>query len=375
MATSSLLEQRLIARIEREGPLPFAEYMRMALYDPESGYYTAGAPRIGWSGDYFTSGDLGYFFAHCLGRQLFQMWEELGHPQPFRVWEQGAGRGELEAGVHDWAEQEQPEFAAALSYRSLDLHHGEDVLSATALQQLSEKDGAPHIILANELVDAFPVHLVEVHQGQLYEIYVGLDKGRLREIAVPSAPEVVTYLDRYCIRWRSFPDGWRAEINLEALRWVELQALLLRQGFLLVIDYGDRASRLYSRARRRGTLLCYHKHRINEQPLARPGEQDITAHVNFSALIDEGRRHGLRLRLFTTQRAWLERMGIFEELEQLRRTHFTAADQERATDQGQIALLRWYNLRQQVLALTDPAGLGNFKVLIMRRRVPSREQH
>ncbi|WP_052891287.1 class I SAM-dependent methyltransferase [Thermogemmatispora carboxidivorans] len=367
MATSSLLEQRLIVRIEREGPLSFAEYMRIALYDPESGYYTAGTPRIGWSGDYFTSGDLGDFFAHCLGRQLWQMWEELGRPQPLRIWEQGAGRGELEAGVRAWAEQEQPEFARALSYRSLDLQRGEDALSAEALEQLREQEGGPHLILANELVDAFPVHLVEVRQGQLYEIYVGLEKGRLREIAVPPAPEVVTYLDRYCLRWRSFPNGWRAEINLEALRWIELQASLLRRGFLLVIDYGDRAARLYSRARPQGTLLCYHKHRVNEQPLARPGEQDITAHVNFSALIDEGRRHGLRLRLFTTQRAWLERLGIFEELEQLRRTHFSAADQERATDQGQIALLRWYNLRQRVLALTDPAGLGNFKVLIMRR--------
>ncbi|WP_376797208.1 class I SAM-dependent methyltransferase [Thermogemmatispora sp.] len=368
MTTSSLLEQRVIARIEREGPLSFAEYMRMVLYDPENGYYTAGLPRIGWSGDYFTSGDLGSFFAHCLGRQLYQMWEELGRPQPFRVWEQGAGRGELEQEVRASLQEERPEFAAALSYRSLDLQRGEDALSGETLQQLRQQEGEPQVILANELVDAFPVHLVEVHQGQLYEIYVDVDKGRLQAIAAaPSTPAVVGYLDRYCPRWRSFPDGWRAEINLAALRWVELQASLLRRGFLLVIDYGDRASQLYHRSRLRGTLLCYYQHRINEQPLMRPGEQDITAHVNFSALIDEGRRHGLRRRLFTTQRAWLERMGIFEELEGLRRTHFAAADQERASDRGQIALLRWYNLRQQVLALTDPAGLGNFKVLIMRR--------
>nr|BBH94209.1 SAM-dependent methyltransferase [Thermogemmatispora argillosa] len=368
MTTTSLLEQKLIARIEREGPLPFAEYMRAALYDPQGGYYASGTSRIGWTGDYFTSGDLGHFFAHCLGRQLYQMWEELRRPRPFRVWEQGAGRGELEAGIRTWSEQQQPEFAAALSYRSLDLQRGEDVLSPETLQQLQVSEGRPHVILANELVDAFPVHLVEVQQGQLYEIYVSVEAGRLCEIAAPpSSPEVATYLDRYRVPWYRFPDGWRAEINLEALRWVQLQAALLRPGFLLVIDYGDRAARLYTRSRLRGTLLCYHRHRINEQPLARPGEQDITAHVNFSALIDEGRRHGLRLRLFTTQRAWLERLGIFEELEELRRTHFTAADQQRATDQGQIALLRWYNLRQQVLALTDPGGLGNFKVLIMRR--------
>ncbi|MBX5449049.1 class I SAM-dependent methyltransferase [Thermogemmatispora sp.] len=368
MTTTTLLEQRLIARIEKEGPLTFAEYMRAALYDPQDGYYRAGASRIGWAGDYFTSGDLGPFFAHCLGRQLYQMWEELRRPQPLRVWEQGAGRGELEAGIRAWSEQQRPEFAAVLSYRSLDLQRGEDVLSSETLQELQEREGSPHVILANELVDAFPVHLVEVRRGQLYEIYVSVEEGRLCEIAAPpSSPEVATYLDRYRIPWRSFPDGWRAEINLEALRWVQLQAKLLRRGFLLVIDYGDRAARLYSRSRLRGTLLCYHRHRINEQPLVKPGEQDITAHVNFSALIDESRRHGLRLRLFTTQRAWLERQGIFEELEELRRSQFMAADQERASDQGQIALLRWYNLRQQVLTLTDPAGLGNFKVLIMRR--------
>jgi SAM-dependent MidA family methyltransferase len=106
---------------------------------------------------------------------------------------------------------------------------------------------------------------------------------------------------------------------------------------------------------------------LNERPLLRPGEQDITAHVNFSALIDEGRRQGLRLHKFTTQRLWLEELGIAEELEQRRRSDFAEADTERASDRGQVALLKWYDLRQRVAALTDPAGMGNFKVLILRR--------
>src|SRR2546421_9171173 len=120
------------------------------------------------------------------------------------------------------------------------------------------------------------------------------------------------------IPWSQFGDGWRAEINLAALRWIRRTARLLQRGYILTIDYGDRARALYSRARHHGTLACYFRHQMNERPLARPGEQDITAHVNFSALINEGRRQGLRLHKFTTQRLWLESLGIREELEQRR---------------------------------------------------------
>jgi SAM-dependent MidA family methyltransferase len=218
------------------------------------------------------------------------------------------------------------------------------------------------------LIDAFPVHIVEARNEQLYEVYVDEQEGRLREVLdVPSRPEVASYLDSYKIPWRSFGDGWRAEINLDALRWMERTAHILQRGFILTIDYGDKAAALYTRNRRRGTLACYFQHQMNEQPLVRPGEQDITAHVNSSALIHAGRQHGLRLNTFTTQRLWLENLGIYEELENRRKHEFLAADTERATDRGQVALLKWYDFRQRVMALTDPAGMGNFKVLILRR--------
>jgi len=195
-----------------------------------------------------------------------------------------------------------------------------------------------------------------------------MQDGRLYEVlADPATVEVAEYLDRYKIPWRTFGEGWRAEINLDALRWIEQTSQLIRRGFLLAIDYGDSARALYTHFRRRGTLACYRQHQMNERPLAHPGEQDITAHVNFSALIEEGRRYGFRLNKFTTQRVWLEGLGIHEELEQRKSNEFAAADSERATDRGQVALLRWYNLRQQVAALTDITGLGNFKVLILRR--------
>jgi SAM-dependent MidA family methyltransferase len=205
---------------------------------------------------------------------------------------------------------------------------------------------------------------VDVEQGHLCEV---LDE--------PSSAEVASYLDTYKIPWRTYEDGWRAEINLDALRWMQQTAQYLshlwhtskRHSFLLTIDYGDKARALYTRSLLRGTLACYFQHRLTERPLIRPGEQDITAHVNFSALIDEGRRHGLRLQSFTTQQTWLMSMGIYDELEHLRIREFAAMDSARATDQGQTALFQWRIVQQKVMALTDPHGMGNFKVLIMKR--------
>lgn len=360
--SSSSLQQLIIERIQREGPLTFAEYMRMALYEPGYGYYVTGPVRMGWSGDYFTSTDVSSLFANCLGRQLYDFWEKLRRPTPFHVLEQGAGRGDLAKGVRAWAARERADLARALAYETTDIRAGQDSLLP------SDRDRA-HVLLSNELIDALPVHVVEAHAGQLREVYVACREGQLRELlAEPSSPEVAAYLDRAGIPWHSFPDGWRAEINLEVALWLEQAANSLeRHGFLLVIDYGAKARELYTRERRRGTLLCYYRHQTSERPLLFPGEQDITAHVDFSALITRGRALGLRLHRYTTQRQWLETYGIFAELERRRSSEFALADSSRASDQGQIALLGWYDLRQQAAVLTNPAGMGNFKVLILRR--------
>jgi len=392
----SALHQLISERIQREGPLSFAEYMRMALYEPGYGYYVTGSAKMGWQGDYFTSTDVSSLFANCVGRQLYALWEKLKHPAHFLVLEQGAGRGDLAGGVRAWAQEEAPAFHAALDYQIEDIRAGQDALGmertaagrpetertvagrpeagrpqGSPLPWTDEpitEGGSPSVVLSNELIDAFPVHIVEKRGGRLYEVFVDVQQdGRLCEVlGEPGTPAVAGYLDSFNIPWRTFEEGWRAEINLDALRWIQRTASLLRRGFILTIDYGDRARALYTAERARGTLLCYFQHQLSERPLARPGEQDITAHVNFSALIDEGRRLGLRLHKFTTQRLWLQSLGIQEELEQRRVKEFAAAETERATDRGQVALLKWRDLRLRVAALTDPAGMGNFKVLILR---------
>lgn len=356
------LQQLICERIQHAGALTFAEYMRMALYEPGYGYYVSGSPRMGWSGDYFTSSDVSTLFAACLGRQLVQFWEKLKRPTPFLVVEQGAGRGMLAEEVRTWAEREESAFAQALEYQATDMRAGEDSLHP------SEQTRA-HVLLSNELLDALPVHVVEVHAGRLAEVYVTCEEGRLRELLdEPSSPEVATYLDKALISWQTFPDGWRAEIHLETARWLEQTVRLLHpHGFILAIDYGEKARDLYAPARRRGTLMCYSQHQTNERPLLLPGEQDITAHIDFSTLVTQARTLGLRLHKYTTQRRWLEDCGLHAELEKRRSSEFALAETNRASDQGQIALLGWYNLRQRAAILTDPAGMGNFKVLILRR--------
>jgi SAM-dependent MidA family methyltransferase len=403
------LQQVIVERIQREGPIPFAEYMRMALYEPEFGYYVSGPMKMGWEGDYYTSTDVSNLFAHCMGRQLSQLWQRLGLPGRFIVLEQGAGRGDLQRGVLAWASKNSPELHAALEYHTEDIHSGHDVgapfmaparfiASREGGEIASREDGGiaqptifPSVIISNELVDAFPVHIVEKRDSRLYEVYVTVEDGQLREVLdEPSSSEVAEYLDRFAVPWTQFQDGWRAEINLDARRWMERCVQLLtapfpegfrlhypsgpsiqrkRRGYLLTIDYGEKARELYTPQRYRGTLASYFQHQMTERPLVRPGKQDITAHVNFSALIAEGRRLGLRLDRYTTQRHWLTTMGIYEELQQVRAREYALLDTPatRGSDSGQIALLQWYTLRHRVEALTDMSGMGNFKVLLLKR--------
>ncbi len=356
------LETSIRERLHVAGAITFAEYMDLALYHPEGGYYTSGTPRVGWTGDFFTSAHLHPLFAACVARQLDQMWQALARPTPFVVVEEGAGQGLLAGQVVAFARERLPALAEALRYQMVDVKPSP---GASA----SVQGNALHVIFSNELIDAFPVHLVETRGGRLLEVYVVERDGRLAErLDEPSSEAVSGYLDRFKIAWRRFGEGWRAEVNLRALEWMQATAArLARGGFVLTMDYGDSARRLYTPARRRGTLLCYARHTFNEEPLALPGQQDITAHVNFSALIEEGRRAGLTRSRFTTQREFLLGWGIREELEALRAIRFGAADTARHTDQGQADLLRFYSLRNAVNALLDPGGLGGFRVLVQRK--------
>jgi SAM-dependent MidA family methyltransferase len=383
------------AEIRAREPMTFARYMELALYHPALGYYAGGAEGrepLGWSGDYFTSGDVSPLWSWAIARRLRQMWEWLRRPAPFVVVEPGAGRGLLARDVWRAALEGDAAWAGALRYVLLDrtpvgspLRRARQERLAGELARLETPEGAVRwaaswgeaapeplvgCTVSNELFDALPVHVVEAREGALREVYVAEDArtgALVEELGAPSSDAVAGYLDEYRIPWRSYGEGWRAEVCLEAGRELGEMARRLSRGFLLTIDYGAPARRLYTRDRRRGTLAVYARHRFLERPLEEPGERDLTAHVNFSALARAGSAAGLRVAGYTTQAAFLQRLGAREEVAARRARLYPAADTERHTNRGQADLLRRRSFEAAASVLFDPRGLGGFRVLTQRR--------
>jgi SAM-dependent MidA family methyltransferase len=390
------LSRILADEIRQNGPITFARFMAVALYHPTYGYYVGGGEGrepVGWEGDYFTSGDLHPLWGESIARQLHQMWDLLGRPERFDVIESGSGRGLLARDIWGWALQHAPEWAEALRYTLDDraptgtsLHAAREERLRAELARLGAPEhaltwaagldealpaaGITGCLVSNELIDALPVHIVEKHGDALSEIYVDVDEeqGRFVERAgPPSTPEVAAYLDDYHVPWLGFPDGWRAEVCLEARGWMRRVAAGIQRGFVLTIDYGDTARRLYTRDRRRGTLAVYSQHQFGERPLAQPGAQDLTAHVNFSALIQTGRENGLRMAGLTAQAAFLTALGLRKRMAAL---SAPAIGRGGVIGNSQLDQLRRISERNALAALLNPAGLGGFKVLIQQRGVP-----
>ncbi|HEV8190820.1 MAG TPA: SAM-dependent methyltransferase [Ktedonobacterales bacterium] len=385
--------------IAQTGPMTFARFMALALYHPALGYYSGGGQGrepSGWEGDYFTSGDLHPLWGWCIARQLHQVWELLDRPQRFDVVELGAGRGLLAHEVWRYALERAPEWVSSLTYTLIDRAPAESPLRlarearlagelralgapehatrwATDLDEAFPEGGIVGCIVSNELADALPVHVVEKQGNTLVEVYVDFDTatGRLVErLGPPSSPAVASYLDTFDLPWRTYPDSWRAELCLESSGWMRRAAAGIHRGVVLTVDYGDTARRLYGPLRRHGTLAAYVRHQLGEDLLAHPGQQDLTAHVNFSALIQAGREAGLRFVALTTQAAFLEHLGIREEAEALTARLYPYAITERHTSRGQLDFLRTYSLRNAVATLLLPGGLGGFKVLVQQRGMP-----
>ena len=395
----SALDVILAEEIAREGPVPFARFMEVALYSPSLGYYSGGGEGrepLGWEGDYFTSGDVSPLWGWSIARQLHQMWELLDRPARFDIVEPGAGRGQLARETWRYALARAPEWAASLRYTLVDRTPADSPLRrqrerwlndqlaafgapeatihwAGALSDVAREGPITGCVVSNELVDALPVHILQLDGGALREVYVDVDpaSGRLIEaLGAPSSPELAAYLDTFAIPWRSYPDGWRAEVCLDALAWMRSVAEIVSRGFALTIDYGDMAPLLYTPERRQGTLAVYARHTFGASPLAQPGRQDLTAHVNFSALVASGRAAGLRCTGMTTQELFLRRLGIVEEMESLATRLFPAADSERHTERGQADYLRRTSLRNAVATVLNPRGLGGFRVLAQHKGVP-----
>ncbi len=367
------LTGHLIERIQSKGPVTFAEFMRACLYHPEHGYYTSRVPKTGRR-DFFTSPEVGPQFGRLLAWQFREMWERLGRPESFDLVECGGGDGRLARDILTRIAESDADFAAALHFTLVELSEAQRELAAAHLEPFGGKckvtgdfPAGPltGCVYSNELLDAFPVHrVVQRKEGQereagLREILVGVRKtAKGIELAEVEGGLSTFVLADYLVRYgEPLQEGQVAEISLEALVWVEKVAGVLEHGWLLTVDYGFRARELYSPGRLRGTLLAYRDHRTNEDWLGWPGLQDLTAHVNFTALEERGKELGMEPLGLVTQTQFLLSLG--------RASGFLQELEGGSTDRHKLEQL------QQFKELIHPGGMGEtFKVLLQGKGVP-----
>jgi SAM-dependent MidA family methyltransferase len=377
---SALIQQQILATPDRR--ITFAAFMEQALYHPKLGYYSQRARAIGAGGDFFTSPHLGAEFGQMLAAQLVQMWVVLDRPRPYTLVEMGAGQGLLAKDILRWIQQHDPQCFDCVEYIIVEKAAG---LVAEQQQQLGAElaagvpitwqtwsaitaarspTNAPVSIVgccfSNELVDAFPVHQVVFVQGELQEVYVTVKGNQFVEVlAPPSTPELAAYFAQLGGRpvGPDYPDPYRTEVNLAAIDWLRSVNAALSQGYVLTIDYGYPADRYYNRVRSQGTIQCYYQHSHHSDPYIHVGEQDITAHVNFTALIQTGVTIGLDPVRVTSQAMFLMSLGLGDRIAALGRSD--------STDPQEI--IQRLRQRDALHQLVNPMGLGNFGVLIQSK--------
>ncbi len=360
----TLLAALLAERIRRFGPITFAEYMRECLYHPVHGYYSQ--PGVRRFSDYYTSVDVHPIFGRLLARQFAEMWQQLDRPAEFLLVEAAAGTGRLAGHVLEFAQSQLPDFFNAINYVAVERSPARCDQLAQRLSHFIQKGKCrPSIeiparipvgcVFSNELLDALPVHRVLQQRGSLKEIFVTTDGKVFSEI--PHPPSTCAITDYFAAQQVTLDEGQLAEAGLEACDWITEIARRLDRGFVLTIDYGHEAADLFDAHHHSGTVLSYTKHQVSNNLYAAPGEQDLTAHVNFTALRQWGARHGLETLGLLTQTAFLLALGKGNDFADLYDTCMDESARLRA--------------RLQLKTLIYPEGLGErFQVLLQQKSVP-----
>ena len=347
--------------------MAFSRYMELCLYDPELGYYSRHVEQFGKAGDFYTSSDVHAVFGRLIARQFDEMWQMLGSPTKIEVVELGPGRGLFAKDVLDWSEKKFPAFFDALHYSLIERSPSlRQKLQATLSEHFFDEKvslaesflptGIPVIVFANEFFDALPVDILS-REG---ELRIAEQNGRLLETWAPASVEASEFLDQYSVRPEA---GERIEAPLVAQRYISQVAARIERGFLLAIDCGVLVAIDYGYTRReqlsgrhRGTIAAYRQHSVSANPYEAPGEQDITAHVNFTALAGAAEQGGMKTQALRTQSQFL--LGIGEQ------TQFADAFEECRLPQehAKVAL--------QLKHLVTPSGMGDtFHVLVASKGV------
>lgn len=354
---------KIRARIAREGLLRFRDYMQMALYDPEAGYYASPSTKVGKQGDYITSVSVGSCFGLILARRLHQFWQQTGSPESFHIIEPGGHTGTLCADILSEIQSHAPPFYDALHYHLIEatakLREAQEELLTeqfsgkfSSHSSLAEVQGVDGAVISNELFDAFPVDLVKFKDGKWWQLYVDGSGGELTFITEEPGDFA---LQKFCSTLgNAFPDGYLTEFNPGIASFVQDASSALSSGLMITIDYGYHAEDYYHPARTTGTLQTYHQHQKSDDPLAFPGAIDITCHVDFSRVISEATAAGFSKPNLSSQASYL----TTHARDWLISLEATADESNTGT-----ALLR------QFQTLTHPAMLGTqFTVLEMHKK-------
>jgi SAM-dependent MidA family methyltransferase len=360
--------------------ITFAKYMDMVLYHPQDGYYSTQAVNLGKKGDFFTSVHLGADFGEMLATQFVDMWESLGKPPKFSLVEMGAGQGYLAADILNFLQKNSGDFFQVVEYIIVEKSpilqkqqqqklEGFDV-NWCDLEEIVD-DSIVGCFFSNELVDAFPVHQFIVNQGKIAEIFVTHES--LLPVEPPektsnnwensfvevtgeiSTSQLVSYFELIDINIHTYSDEYRSEVNLAALDCLTTVSAKLQKGYLLTIDYGYSATRYYNPRRNQGNLQCYYQHQRHDNPYINIGKQDITTHVDFTALELWGEKCGLKKVGFTQQALFLMALGLGTRIAQI--------------SDSKLPLNELLQRRDRLQQLLDPMGLGSFGVLIQSKKL------
>ena len=320
--------------------------------------------RIGWTGDFYTASDVHPLLAQCLAKQIQEIDDLLGCPSQLTVVEMGPGKGLLAREILRALEKNTSTLASRLTYQLIErspvmkciqernlnefTENGWSIEWASSLTEFDAQT-VTGVIFSNEFVDALPVHRVKMTGSVLKEVFVDYQDGefceRLDDFSVSEIGDYFAGIER---KWS---EGYCTEVHVESVRWMKDVAHVLQRGVVLTIDYGHTEQDYYESSRNGGTLLCYHRHSASTNPYVRVGEQDITAHVNFTALAKSGSRSGLSVTGFTNLINFLLGLGADQMLAEL--------DPESKEMQSAIQFLR-------------PQSMGQtFKVLVQHKEVES----
>ncbi len=329
--------------------ITFARYMEMALTEPGLGYYATSDHRPTRDGDFLSAPELHPLFGRCIGRALSDVWTRIGRPCPFVVREYGAGRGTLARSVVDGLASDSDALAAAIEWQLVDVpgrHPG--IVTGDHI-------GA---VIANEYLDALPVHRLVRRGDDLLERYVTWSGDRFSEQEDRlSDPRLAAPIDAAGVQ---LADGQVTEVRPAADAWLDLVSRHLGRGIVLITDYGHPARELHGRHRMAGSLLTYRDHVVGDDPFVAVGHQDITAHVDFSAIERAALAVGLTKLGSTTQARLLVALGLGEMLYELGHDAATTPSE-------------YIEARASVRRLLDPRHLGAFRALVFGRDVPSDE--